>query len=119
LAIGHEHFEKYEGNFSTQKRVSKIDFDIKSTLVNSRKVVFSDLDIVNHVNSMKYLEWCLDCLDSNLLMKQKITSFDLNYLKELSIDDFVEIRKKTSSNEMVFSVLKDGKVSFALKLDWK
>jgi medium-chain acyl-[acyl-carrier-protein] hydrolase len=119
LAIAHEHFEKFAEDFATEKRVSKIDFDIEAAMLNSRKVVFSDLDIVNHVNSMKYLEWCLDCLDLNLLMKQKIASFDLNYLKELSIDDFVEIRKETSGNEMVFSVLKDGKASFALKLDWK
>jgi medium-chain acyl-[acyl-carrier-protein] hydrolase len=119
LAIAHNHFEKYEHNYATQQRVSKIDFDIEAAMLNSRKVVFSELDIVNHVNSMKYLEWCLDCLDLNLLMKQKIASFDLNYLKELSIDDFVEIRKQTSGNEMVFSLLKDGKASFALKLYWK
>jgi medium-chain acyl-[acyl-carrier-protein] hydrolase len=117
LAIGHNHFEKYENNFSTQKRVSKIDFDIEAAMRNSRKVVFSDLDIVNHVNSMKYLEWCLDCLDSKMLLLQKIKSFDLNYLKELSIDEFVEIRKEISGSNIIFSVFKDEKACFGLKLD--
>jgi medium-chain acyl-[acyl-carrier-protein] hydrolase len=117
LAIEHEHFEKFAEKFATEKRVSKIDFDVQASLVNSRKVVFSDLDIVNHVNSMKYLEWCLDHLDSKTMMDKKIKSFDLNYLKELSIDEFVEIRKEVSGNEIIFSVLKDEKACFGLKFD--
>jgi medium-chain acyl-[acyl-carrier-protein] hydrolase len=116
LAIAHEHFEKYAGHFATEKQVSKIEFDVQASLVNSRKVVFSDLDIVNHVNSMKYLEWCLDCLDSELLLDKKIIYFDLNYMKELSIDDFVEIRNEYIDKEIIFSVLKEEKACFALKL---
>ncbi len=118
LAIGHAHFEKYQDAFATQKRVSKIDFDNATTLVNSRKVVFSDLDIVNHVNSMKYLEWCLDCLETKLLLNQKLSSFDLNYLKELSLDDAIEIRNGTSENTIIFSVMKEEKACFGLKLDF-
>lgn len=119
LAIAHEHFEKYADTFATEKRVSKIEFDTNATLINSRKVVFSDLDSVNHVNSMKYLEWCLDCLDSRLLLNQKIKSFDLNYLKELSIDETIEIRNETSGNEIIFSISKVGKFCFGLQIDWK
>jgi medium-chain acyl-[acyl-carrier-protein] hydrolase len=118
LAIAHDHFEKYENNYASQQRVSKIEFNESAVLVNSHKVVFSDLDIVNHVNSMKYLEWCLDCLEPKLLLNKKITSFDLNYLKELSIDDVVEIRNENLDNEIIFSVLKDGKACFVLKVDW-
>lgn len=117
LAIGHEHFEKFANNFATLERVSKIDFDSSAVLATSRRVVFSDLDIVNHVNSMKYLEWCMDCLESNILMTLKIKSFDLNYLKELSIDDFVAIRKEIFENSFVFSVLKEDKVCFGLGFD--
>jgi medium-chain acyl-[acyl-carrier-protein] hydrolase len=117
LVIEHEHFEKFAEHFATEIRVSKIDFDFSATLINSRKVVFSDLDSVNHVNSMKYLEWCLDCLDSKMLLHQKIKSFDLNYLKELSIDEFVEIRKEISGSNIIFSVFKDEKACFGLKLD--
>ena len=118
LAIGHQHFEKYPDVFATKQRVSKIDFDNATTLVNSRKVVFSDLDIVNHVNSMKYLEWCLDCLETKLLLNQKLVCFDLNYLKELSLDDAVQIRNGTFNNEIIFSVFKEEKACFGLKLDF-
>lgn len=119
LSIGHQHFEKYAENFATQHRVSKIELNSTATLVKTRKVVFSDLDIVNHVNSMKYLEWCLDCLDFEMPLDKKITSFDLNYLKELSIDESVELRNETSGDEIIFSISKEVKSCFGLKLHWK
>jgi medium-chain acyl-[acyl-carrier-protein] hydrolase len=116
LAIPHEHFEKFPTNFATQHRVSKIEFDETGILVDSRKVVFSDLDIVNHVNSVKYLEWCLDALDENLIIEQKITSLEMNYLKELSLKDYITIQSKENDKETIFSILKEEKVCFVLKL---
>jgi medium-chain acyl-[acyl-carrier-protein] hydrolase len=117
LAITHEHFEKYPTNYATQQRVSKIEFDETGTLVDSRKVVFSDLDIVNHANSVKYLEWCLDCLDGKIIIEQKITSLEMNYLKELSLKDYITIQTNEIDNETNFSVLKEEKVCFVLKLN--
>jgi acyl-ACP thioesterase len=32
--------------------------------------ILSDLDIVNHVNNVKYLEWCLDMVDENIILNQ-------------------------------------------------
>jgi acyl-ACP thioesterase len=40
----------------------------KSFLKNS---ILSDLDIVNHVN-VKYLEWCLDMVDENIINQKKL-----------------------------------------------
>jgi acyl-ACP thioesterase len=35
------------------------------------KVVYlSDLDIVNHVNNVKYLEWCLDHVDEKSILNE-------------------------------------------------
>jgi medium-chain acyl-[acyl-carrier-protein] hydrolase len=119
LSIAHEHFEKYPEEFATQIRVSKIDFNENATILTTKKVVFSDLDIVNHVNSMKYLEWCLDCLDYESIKNKKIINIDLNYLKELSINDSVDIRNQFSGNEVIFSVSKNDNVCFGLKLELK
>ncbi len=118
LAIPHEHFEKFPTNFATQQRVSKIEFDETGIVVDSRKVVFSDLDIVNHANSVKYLEWCLDCLDENIIIEKKITSLEMNYLKELALKDSITIQAKENDKGTVFSVLKEEKVCFLLKLDF-
>ncbi|WP_395044286.1 hypothetical protein [Flavobacterium sp.] len=77
-------------------------------------VKLSDLDIVNHANSVKYLEWCLDFVDSKMIMSKKLKSFEMNYLKEVSLNDEISIAK----NENIFTINKDNKVCFALELEF-
>ena len=116
LALPHEHFEKFAEKFSTEERVKKIDFQKEMKVVNNRKVVLSDLDIVNHVNNVKYLEWCLDLVDVKLILKQKLKSIDMNFMKELMLDDLVSINENYFENQSVYSILKDNKACFGLEL---
>ena len=78
-----------------------------------------DLDIVNHVNNVKYLEWCLDLVDPKIILNQKVESFEMNFLKELSLKDEVIIHENISEEETIFSITKEDKVCFALQLNYK
>ncbi len=118
LALPHEHFEKFPDNKATQVTFSKINIQNEKEIVFEKKVVLSDLDIVNHVNNVKYLEWCLDCIDEKNILNQAITSFEMNFMKELFIKDKVEIHESISENHTVFSIIKDDKTCFALQLNW-
>lgn len=119
LALPHEHFEKFGDTYSTQERVKKIDLQKEMKTVDERKVVLSDLDIVNHVNNVKYLEWCLDLVDSKAIMKQRLKSFDMNFMKELTLGDDVSIDEILGADKSNYSILKEGKACFGLELDWK
>jgi len=119
LALPHEHFEKFPELLSTSERVKKVDLYDDMKNVNRRKVVLSDLDIVNHVNNVKYLEWCLDLVDVKLILKQKISSIDMNFMKELIMDDEVAIDEFQEENKSVFAILKGNKACFALELGLK
>lgn len=119
LALPHEHFEKFGDTYSTQERVKKIDLQKEMKTVNERKVVLSDLDIVNHVNNVKYLEWCLDLVDSKAIMKQRLKSFDMNFMKELTLGDDVSINEISGADKSNYSILKEGKACFGLEIDWK
>ena len=61
----------------------------------------------------------MDLVDENLILKQKMESFEMNFLKELSLKDKVVIHESISENETVFSITKEDKTSFALQLNWK
>ena len=98
---------------------SKIDIADEKALVFERKVVLSDLDIVNHVNNVKYLEWCLDLLDETSLLEQKISALEMNFLKELSLKDQVAIHELQQEDKTTFSITKEGKSVFALELHFK
>ncbi len=113
LALPHDHFTIYNENFSTAQRVLKVKLVDVENVVSQRIVQLSDLDIVNHVNNVKYLEWCLDILDPQIIMQRKISSIDMNFLKELAFADAVEIATLANA----FTVYKDIKPCFALSFD--
>jgi len=117
LALPFEHFELYPGQKATEKPFSKINFNNETEMVFEKVVALSDLDIVNHVNNVKYLEWCLDFVDTALILNQKIKSFEMNFLKELSLKDKVVIHENLTSDAMIFSITKEDKTSFALQLN--
>ncbi len=116
LALPHEHFEKFEDQIATQERVKKIQVPKDSKIVGTHKVVFSDLDVVNHVNNVKYLEWCLDSLPPDLLLKKTFKSLDMNFLNELLLQQKVELHAAEIEKAIVFSVMKDAKNCFSLEL---
>lgn len=119
LALPFEHFDLYPEKKATIYGFSKINLNHEKEVLFEKKVFLSDLDIVNHVNNVKYLEWCMDLVDENLILSQKIESFEMNFLKELSLKDHVLIHESISQSETIFSITKEDKTSFALQLNWK
>lgn len=118
LGLPYDHFELFPDLKATITGFSKINFSPEKEMLFERKVSISDLDIVNHVNNVKYLEWCLDLVEAELLLEQKIKSFEMNFLKELSIQDQVTIHENESKEATIFSITKEDKTCFALQLNW-
>ncbi|PVX47322.1 acyl-ACP thioesterase [Flavobacterium sp. 103] len=119
LALPYQHFELYPENKATEMGFSKINLPQEKEMIFERTVFMSDLDIVNHANNVKYLEWCLDLVDENKILSQQIKSFEMNFLKELSLKDKVIIHECINDNDVVFSITKEDKTCFALQLNWK
>lgn len=119
LVLAHEQFEKFPDNKATTGTFSRINIIQKTEKVLEKEVVLSDLDIVNHVNNVKYLEWCLDTLDAESILKMDITKIEMNFLRELNLNDKVEINTANEEKQNYFSVTKERKVCFALLMNWK
>ena len=119
LALPSDHFELHPEKKSTQKRLSKIDCCEESTIAGNKTVEISDLDIVNHVNNVKYLEWSLDKTNPELVLSEKLESFEMNFTKELSLADKVIIHESVENNPKTFTISNSGQNCFALKLNFK
>lgn len=119
LALPYKHFELYPDTKATQENFSKITINPEKEIVFEKTVFLSDLDIVNHVNNVKYLEWCMDHVDPKMILAQKLESFEMNFMKELSLLDKVVIHENISEKLAVFSITKEDKNCFALQLNWK
>ena len=118
LLLPHEHFQKFPDR-ATLETFSKIDFQHEMEIIGKHNVKLSDLDIVNHANSVKYIEWCLDYIDLKIIKNQQIESLEMNYLKELSLGDIAEIKHKIIDNSIIFTISKDEKINFGLKINLK
>ena len=119
IAISHDHLEKYPEKKATLQKFSKIDLSQNAELVSHHKVVFSDLDALNHVNNVKYIEWCLDCLPFDILEKNRIKAIDINYLKEVTFNQKAAIYSSINEKEIYFYIKLDEIVCFAMKLELK
>jgi len=118
LALPHDHYKKFADVHATEVPFSRINVLKETVQIAERKVVLSDLDIVNHVNNTKYLEWCLDVLDVESVLRKEIVALEMNFLRELNLDDEVTICTDLVEKPGYFSVIKNSKVVFALILQW-
>ena len=105
-------FEKFETD-SIIEHIQKITIPEVFTYKNERKIILSDIDIVNHANNVKYLEWCLDVANVEMVLNNSIKALNLNYLQELNYNDTIEIHQNKNS----FLITKEGKSCFALEIE--
>ncbi|HMI08662.1 MAG TPA: acyl-ACP thioesterase domain-containing protein [Flavobacterium sp.] len=119
LALAYDHFELFPDWHATSVPFSRINVFRDAETVAERKVVLSDLDIVNHVNNVKYLEWCLDVMDPKPVLQKQVQNLEMNFLRELNLGDEVQMNVSDGEKPGFFSVTKNGKVCFVLQLEWK
>jgi len=113
LALPHEHFEKFPEN-ATEKKFSKIVLKEELEILENYTVRLSDLDVVNHANNVKYLEWCLNNCNVNQLISQGLKAFEMNFMRELALGDEAVICR----HDDVFVITNHEKACFALQLEW-
>ena len=119
LKLPISHFELFQERKATDISLSKIIVEDSVEKINEKEVVLSDIDIVNHVNNVKYLEWCLDYVTPELILNQKIKSIEMNFLKELSLKDLVQINRHENAKRIQFTISKEAKTSFVLEINLK
>ncbi|RZJ65496.1 MAG: acyl-[acyl-carrier-protein] thioesterase [Flavobacterium sp.] len=117
LILEHGHFEKYPERFAVKERVSKIDAVKNAEKTFDYNVVLSDIDIVNHVNNVKYLEWCLDDFPADDQLNGKIKSLEMNFLKELNLNDVVAIETESIGNKSFYTVKNNAKPCFTAEIE--
>ena len=118
LALPHNHFEKIDSN-ATNSPTDKINTNEEFKKVGTKKVLFSDLDVVNHANNVKYLEWCLDYENPKNLLLSKVKAFDMNFMRELNLNNEAIIAKSSNDTESIFTISLEDKMAYALKIEWK
>ena len=68
------------------------------------RVVVSDIDMNQHVNSMKYLQWAIATLSLDDIMKTTIKRLDINYLREALYNQNIGVYSDDFNNQKRFEL---------------
>ena len=87
---------------------------------SERQVLYSDLDINQHMNNTRYIQWALDIIDYRLHKDAYIQEITIHYKKEIRPNEFIELY--IGHDELCYVVegrLKDGTVCFEIEMKFK
>jgi acyl-ACP thioesterase len=100
-----ERFSRIEyGDPVFDSPLEKIELPAEPASLGRHKVVFSDLDIIGHVNNVKYLEWCIDASMTENIIERRISEFEINFVHEALLGDHVLV---SGSGEKAVSDIKE------------
>ncbi len=102
-----------------QTPLEKITLPEKMEHMRTHAVVHSDLDVVGHVNNVKYMEWCIDAVIGPGQPEEKIDDIEINYMHEAHPGEHVIISwKERIPGEHIFAghLEGEGKEVFRARL---
>lgn len=83
--------------------------EIDPKIVYQEQAKYSDLDINNHVNHCRYVEWAMDALTPDEIKNRKVRSIQINYISQIPLNAKVNIVrfKNTNHHAYVFGMNAD------------
>ena len=75
---------------------------------------FTDLDVNMHVNNTKYMDWCCNALDLDIMKDHCIMSFDVNYDAEILPGCRVHTELTMKEDAFAFLGFVEGRRSFGI-----
>ena len=101
----------------------KIDLPGQPEQIDHHLVGYSDLDVVGHVNNVKYMEWCIDTAMRGTGPDREIGAFEINYVQEAHFGEEITITgdSRGKMDALLFAATKDrdGSEVFRARLSWK
>jgi len=91
------------------KSLDKIVVPGETSLLKRHEVVFSDLDIVGHVNNVRYMEWCIDAASSEDNSEMEIRELEINFNHEALFGESIQISGyEHADGETFFVATREG-----------
>lgn len=72
------------------------------------QVLYGDLDVNEHVNNVRYIEWVLDTFTLNFRRMHKLRELEIVYLAEALYDDELSVATETNSATYEHSLIRNA-----------
>lgn len=88
---------------------------------NSKKyqVRYSDIDFNGHVNNSKYLDWMIDGLSMEFLLKNQPSKIAIRFENEVKYGQLVTSEVEINDNVTNHEILSNGNLSASATIEWK
>jgi medium-chain acyl-[acyl-carrier-protein] hydrolase len=83
----------------------KLEISGELSEVYKRKVSFSDLDIVGHVNNVKYMEWCMDAIPLEIHLNHELAELEINFLHEAKYGEEIQLNHSESGQRFMVNAV--------------
>lgn len=119
--------EKYNvrKDYGLDFSANKVKLPTAMTSLKTFEAMYSDIDMNQHVNNIKYSQWILDALPIEKLQNMSIQEYEVNFAGETFLGDQIECRSSfdasENQNEIYFQLnrVEDTKTVFTAKLKVK
>ena len=75
---------------------------------------YTDLDVNEHVNNTKYLDWCCNAIGIDIMQKKRMLSFDVNYDMEIRPGAQIRTELTMDGDRFAFSGYSADKKHFSV-----
>lgn len=119
-----DELKTHSEEIALEERLEKLPELQTPVLLRTRKIEYTDIDIVFHVNNVKYIEMIINSYPKEKHIKNQIHSLEVNYLGEALYNDTVLIYKddiETGSEIDMISIVRqtDNREVCRAKVGWK
>ena len=97
-------------------KVKMPEGDISESTISPK---YSDLDINNHVNNSKYIDWFCDQIPLELHARGILSEISVSYSREIRSGSAVRLEFSKDGNEFRMAGKENDQVCFAINATWK
>ncbi len=102
-----------------EAEAERVEMPAESKVAGMHKALYSDMDVNQHVNNAKYLEWVCDLAPQQTCEEIFLSRFCINFNHEMRLGQAVEITRAELGQD---SEIMEGKIEelsiFTLRLDY-
>ena len=117
--VGRAHNEAIVDEPSPAEKPRKIRSVEPERFVEHR-VVYSDIDFNRHVNTMRYIEMCLDMLPVECFARDGGMRLDIHFLHECRYGELLRVGCQTREGETLFEIRNEaGEATVRAAISWR
>ena len=93
---------------------------IEAEVVTEHKVVYSDIDFNNHMNTMRYISLMVDMLDIELIKSNRPLRIDIHFMQECLYGQLLKVGMQSLDGQSLFEITReDGVVACRASFSWR